>query len=195
MFMGAADLRNCMHIDGDVAAATGTLQTWAPLGSLKASLFCWLTPSGVEHGKLLLDKEKRPPTDLELLDLGQPIPVQDAMSEGITSMVRLNICPMQHVLTHPQSEDSMLLTSLSHAACVYLQVMTQFHVLLLSQRAVHVFSLVSGHAVQEVALSAHVRQLPQSPFLAMVRDPEAATIYLVAGPGLLKNRMRRRPLC
>ncbi len=100
--MCAADLRNCMHIPGDVSSAiTGALRTWAPLGSRKASLFSWLAPSEIQHGKLLLSCERRPATDMEFLDLGRPISVPDAMSEGVVSMVRssfLNMSGSKHLL-------------------------------------------------------------------------------------------------
>ena len=65
------------------------------------------------------------------------------------------------------------------------QALTQFHVLLLSARSLHLVSRVSGRSVQEVPLSSlggtYAQPSAAVPSLALLRDAETSTIYLAAG--------------
>ncbi len=81
---GAADLHNCLHCPGGGPPA-GLLQLWAPQGSAKARHLCWLAQGGIRHGSLLLDRETRPPSDLDYLRLDPDIPNPSA--DPVISMV------------------------------------------------------------------------------------------------------------
>ena len=65
------------------------------------------------------------------------------------------------------------------------QALTQFHILLLSARSLHLVGRVSGRGVQEVLLSslggAFAQPSAPVPSLALLRDAETSTIYLAAG--------------
>ena len=59
--------------------------------------------------------------------------------------------------------------------------MTQFHVLLLTARSLHVVSRISGHVVQEMLISSSIPTITPGGFLRLVRDVEAASLFLMAG--------------
>jgi hypothetical protein len=82
----AADLRNSLHCPGE-ARAGGLLGVWAPVGAPAARHFCWAAQGGLVHGALLLEREKRPASDLEYLALDAQLPLPTP--DPILSMV----CP------------------------------------------------------------------------------------------------------
>ncbi len=63
------------------------------------------------------------------------------------------------------------------------QAMTEFHYLLLGQNSLHIYSRISGQLVQQVAISGPGGVLPaaQGASSMLLRDAEAAQVYLVAG--------------
>ena len=64
-----------------------------------------------------------------------------------------------------------------------MQAMTEFHYLLLGQKSLHIYSRISGQLGQEVAISGPGGVLPaaQGASSMLLRDAEAAQVYLVAG--------------
>lgn len=50
-------------------------------------MFSWLAPTGVQHGRLLLDLEQRPPSDLEYLALEPSISFDTITPKEVLSMV------------------------------------------------------------------------------------------------------------
>lgn len=68
---------------------------------------------------------------------------------------------------------------------MFVQAMTQFHVLLLTARNLQVVSRISGQTVQDIPLSSSVPTLPAGAFLGLIRDEETGSIFLMAGGQLV----------
>ena len=77
-------------------------------------MFSWLAPTGVQHGRLFLDLELRPPSDLEYLALDPGIALDSIKPGEILSMVTSQPCLsifsqsaqflMPHLCLHPSAD-------------------------------------------------------------------------------------------
>ncbi|BDA49156.1 Vacuolar protein sorting-associated protein 18 homolog [Coccomyxa sp. Obi] len=81
----AGDLRNFLHCPGE-SSSRGLLQTWAPLGSRCADVFSWLAVTGVQHGRIHLNLQQRPPSDLEYLALDPGLSLDTITGNEVLSM-------------------------------------------------------------------------------------------------------------
>lgn len=85
----AADLQNYIQAPEQTSALNGgLLETWAPLGSHTSGRFAWLSAAGLQHGRLRLDLEQRPPSDIEYLAMEPEMITLADSGEQITHMVR-----------------------------------------------------------------------------------------------------------
>ena len=145
----------------------------------------------MRHGSLLLDRETRPPSDLDYLRPDPDMPNPSA--EPVLSMVPRPFslyCDSWRAELHTGQALSAFPAwahqhGKEHRRCGCAQALTQFHVLLLSARSLHLVSRVSGRSVQEVPLSslggAYAQPSAHVASLALLRDAETSTIYLAAG--------------
>lgn len=146
-------------------------------------MFSWLAATGVQHGRLHLDLQQRPPSDLEYLALDPGISLDTLTGNEVLSMVRFLTFRAsslgQQKYAQPLQQVLEAVYGLSQLVCA--QAMTQFHILLLTARSLQVVSRISGQTVQDIPLSSSIPNLPPGCFLSLVNDAEAASLFLMAG--------------
>lgn len=78
------------------------------MGVPHARHFCWAARAGIQHGSLLLERDKRPPSDLEYLQLDMQLP--PPLAEPVLSMVRCAphacMCPRLSMYHEPLQPDA-----------------------------------------------------------------------------------------